>query len=101
MQALGASPGLKFPHSAVSYLGERPLLRSFGGLVIHGTQDEAVPYEQSTYFQAYMKRLGVRCDLITVEDGLHGVIRWEKDARFQGYKSEMVDWLHANLGPGR
>ena len=70
-------------------------------LLIHGTEDEAVPYEQSTYFQAYMKRLGVRCDLITVQDGLHGIIRWEKDVRFQGYKSGMVDWLHANLGPGR
>ena len=65
------------------------------------TEDEAVPYQHSTFFQAYMKRLGVRCDLITVEDGLHGVIRWEKDVRFQGYKREMVDWLRANMRPGR
>ena len=70
-------------------------------LLIHGTQDEAVPYEQSTFFQAYMKRLGVQCDLITVEDSIHGVIRWEKDPRFQAYKTEMVEWLHKNLGSGK
>ncbi len=67
-------------------------------LLIHGTKDEAVPYEQSTFFQACMKRLGRQCDLIIVEDGPHGVIRWEKDPRFQAYKTEMVEWLHKNLG---
>ena len=67
-------------------------------LLIHGTKDEAVPYEQSTFFQAYMKRLGRQCDLITVQDGIHGVIHWEKDARFHAYKTDMVEWLHKNLG---
>jgi alpha-L-fucosidase 2 len=67
-------------------------------LLVHGTKDEAVPYEQSTMFQAYMKRLGARCDLITVEEGLHGVIRWESDPKFQGYKTAMVEWLHKTLG---
>ena len=70
-------------------------------LLIHGTKDEAVPYEQSTFFQAYMKRLGVQCDLITVEDGIHGVIHWEKESRFQAYKTEMAEWLHKNLGAGK
>ncbi|MEO7649176.1 MAG: alpha/beta hydrolase [Bryobacteraceae bacterium] len=66
-------------------------------LVIHGTKDDAVPYAQALLTVELLKKAGVRCDLITVQDGIHGVINWEKDARFQGYKKEMADWLRGVL----
>jgi len=67
-------------------------------LFIHGTKDEAVPYEQATLAVELFKKTGVPCDLITVRDGIHGVINWEKDAQFQAYKEQMIDWLHKHLG---
>ncbi len=67
-------------------------------LFIHGTKDEAVPYEQATLAVELFKKAGVPCDLITVQDGVHGVINWEKDAIFQAYKDQMIDWLHKHLG---
>jgi dipeptidyl aminopeptidase/acylaminoacyl peptidase len=67
-------------------------------LFIHGTRDEAVPYEQSLLAVELFKKAGIPCELITVQDGVHGVIHWEKEARFQGYKAEMIDWLHKRLG---
>ena len=68
-------------------------------LVIHGTKDQAVDYSQATLTVELFKKLGQRCDLITIKDGVHGVMNWEKDdPGSQKYKTEMVDWLHKTLG---
>jgi acetyl esterase len=67
-------------------------------LFIHGTKDEAVPYSQSPLGMALLKKVGVSSDLITVQDGIHGVMNWEKDPKFQGYKAEMIAWLHKHFG---
>lgn len=67
-------------------------------LVIHGTKDQAVDYSQALLTVQLFKKIGVPCKLITVEDGVHGVMNWEKEARFQAYKPEMVAWLHRTLG---
>lgn len=66
-------------------------------LFIQGTKDAAVPYEQATLAQELFQQRGLPFDLITVQDGIHGVINWESDPRFQGYKRQMIDWLHARL----
>jgi acetyl esterase len=66
-------------------------------LFIHGTKDPAVPYEQSTRGMELFKKAGIPADLITVQDGVHGVINWESDPKFQGYKQQMTDWLHRKL----
>jgi dipeptidyl aminopeptidase/acylaminoacyl peptidase len=66
-------------------------------LFIHGTKDEAVPYNQSPKGVELFNKAGVPVDLITVQDGIHGVINWEKDPRFQGYKAEMIAWLKRRL----
>ena len=68
-------------------------------LFIHGTEDEAVPYSQATLAMELFKKQGIPSQLITVQGGIHGVINWEKDPKFQGYKTEMIDWLHKTLGP--
>jgi alpha-L-fucosidase 2 len=66
-------------------------------LFIQGTKDAAVPYTQALLALELVHKVGVPCDLITVEDGIHGVINWEKDPKFQGYKAELIDWLHRTL----
>jgi acetyl esterase len=66
-------------------------------LLIHGTRDEQVPYEQSTLHVALFRKKGIPVELITVPDGIHGVINWEKEARFHTYKQPLIDWLRKTL----
>ena len=64
-------------------------------LLIHGTKDDKVPFEQSLRFQAKMKSAGNTCDLITIEGGTHGMGGWEK--LDSGYKDKLIAWLHEKL----
>lgn len=66
-------------------------------LFIHGTEDKAVPYEQSPIMCEAMKAAGVKCEVYTVQGAPHGVGPWEKNPEWQGYKAKMVEWLHATL----
>jgi alpha-L-fucosidase 2 len=66
-------------------------------LLIHGTRDAAVPYEQAKLHVELFQKRGIPVELYTVEDGVHGVMHWEKDARFQGYKQHMLAWLARTL----
>lgn len=66
-------------------------------LLIHGTKDGSVPYEQSPLMCAKMKVAGVACEVFTVEDGPHGVGPWERNPEFQKYKAVMVEWLKKTL----
>ena len=47
-------------------------------LFIQGTADTAVPYEQATLAVELFKKARIPCELITVQEGVHGVINWEK-----------------------
>ncbi len=66
-------------------------------LLIHGTKDEQVPYEQSTRFQKQTQALGNRCDLITIEGGGHGMGGWDK--LNSDYRDQLVAWLNMTLAP--
>ena len=66
-------------------------------LIIHGTRDEAVPYDQATLHVKLLKEKGIPVELITVQDGVHGVMNWEKDPRFHTYKQPMIHWLKKTL----
>ena len=66
-------------------------------LLIHGTKDEQVPYDQSPEMCDAMKAAGNSCDLITIEGAPHGVGPWEKTAAFQTYKVKMIAWLKEHL----
>ncbi len=60
-------------------------------LLIHGTADKSVPYEQSTNLQARLKGLGVACDLVTMDGAPHAIKEW---SRFDpNYVGKMIDWL--------
>lgn len=66
-------------------------------LMIHGTLDAAVPYDQSVMMCARLRLAGNACELYTVPDAPHGVGPWEREARWQGYKEKMVAWLRQTL----
>ncbi len=79
--------------SAVSYVrkGMPPFL------LIHGTRDQQVPYEQSVEMCAKMRLAGASCDLYTVREGGHGMGGWDRTPELQGYKQYMIDWLKKTL----
>jgi dipeptidyl aminopeptidase/acylaminoacyl peptidase len=66
-------------------------------LVIHGTRDASVPYEQAELHIKLFREKGIPVELITVEEGVHGVMNWEKDSRFHAYKQPMIAWLEKTL----
>ncbi len=65
-------------------------------LIIAGTKDDQVVYEQSTEFCDAMHHAQVPCELITVEGGGHGMSSW-KAAEMQHWKPEMIAWLKKTL----
>lgn len=68
-------------------------------LLIHGTADPLVPFEQSRAMCERMKAAGAQCQLYPVEGAGHGIRWWESSpALSEGYKREMVAWLREQLG---
>jgi acetyl esterase/lipase len=65
-------------------------------LLIHGTADNSVPYQQSLNFQAKLKEIGVPCDIITITNAPHNITTWE--TLDTSYKEEMVLWMKRALG---
>jgi alpha-L-fucosidase 2 len=65
-------------------------------LLVHGTADASVPYDQSVRMQARLQEAGVACDLITIKDGAHGMLSWTKIA--PDYQDRVVEWLTKTLG---
>jgi pectinesterase len=68
-------------------------------LLVHGTADMSVPYNQSVQLQAKLRAAGVSCDLITIDDGVHGMARWE--AIDSTYKDRVTKWILGKLGVTR
>ena len=66
-------------------------------LLLHGTADEQVPYEQSSGFCEALKAAGNRCELYTVPGARHGMGQWEQHADQQAYKGKVVAWLKQAL----
>jgi dipeptidyl aminopeptidase/acylaminoacyl peptidase len=62
-------------------------------LLIHGSKDEDVPYDQSLEICDKMKQVGAHCELITIEGAPHGMDHWEPHPNFLWYKKALTDWL--------
>jgi acetyl esterase/lipase/pectate lyase len=77
--------------SAINFV--KPGLPPF--LLLHGTADKSVPYEQSLNFQKRLAGMGVRCDLITVENAPHAIAEWERID--PSYKHKIAAWLVRTL----
>jgi acetyl esterase len=65
-------------------------------LLIHGTADSLVPFEQSEEMYQRLRTEGVRCELYSVPGGHHGLRWWEAEGR-TAYKEHMVGWLRHEL----
>ena len=65
-------------------------------LLIHGTADSLVPFEQSTLMCEKLRSTGVRCEVYPVEGGNHGLRWWEAEG-LTSYKQHMVRWLQHEL----
>jgi acetyl esterase len=66
-------------------------------LLVHGSRDRDVPYQQSVEMCEKMKQGGARCDLITIQGAPHGMDHWESHPKFLWYKKALVDWLQKTL----
>jgi alpha-L-fucosidase 2 len=64
-------------------------------LLVHGTDDRVVPYDQSVQMHKKLQALGVRSELITVAGGGHGVRGWQIPNA--AWLEQMVDWLRRHV----
>jgi alpha-L-fucosidase 2 len=69
-------------------------------LVIHGTKDDQVSFEQSTAFCDAIRKVGTACELITIKGGGHGMGGW-RAPEMQHWKPEMIAWLKKTLDGGQ
>jgi alpha-L-fucosidase 2 len=66
-------------------------------LLIHGTEDRSVPFQQSVHVQRRIEdnRWGVACEIYRVEGAPHRQTEWD---RFdQGYRRRLLAWLGEHL----
>jgi dipeptidyl aminopeptidase/acylaminoacyl peptidase len=67
-------------------------------LLIHGTADAIVPFEQSRAMCARMLSVGADCEVFPVPGAGHGIRRWEASPSMEApYKREMIRWLREEL----
>ena len=67
-------------------------------LLIHGTADILVPFDQSRAMCSRMESAGADCELFPVPGAGHGMRRWEGYAAMaEPYKREMIRWLLEQL----
>ena len=65
-------------------------------LLIHGTEDKLVAFDQSLAMCRAIRAAGGSCDLISVRGGGHGLRWWESSSQ-TGYKRLMLDWLSRHV----
>ena len=66
-------------------------------LLLHGTADTVVPYEQSVEMCEKVRSTGGSCELYTVQGGGHSLRGWERSKAQSAYRSHMIDWLSTRL----
>lgn len=67
-------------------------------LLIHGTADSLVPFEQSRNMCKAIRNAGGECDLVAVNGGGHG-LRWWESSGLTSYKRLMIGWLQKRIAP--
>jgi alpha-L-fucosidase 2 len=69
-------------------------------LLVHGTQDSLVPFDQSQRMCERIHKAGAVCDLFPVRGGGHGM-RWWESVHLTAYKPYMIEWLQNQLADPR
>ena len=64
-------------------------------LLVHGTADQSVAYQQSVDMLARLRAAGVPSELITIKDGPHGMLPWPPLA--PDFTDRVVAWLKKTL----
>lgn len=65
-------------------------------LLIHGTDDNVVPFAQSERFCDKLRASNVGCEIFPVKGGAHGIRAWES-AKLTDYKPAMIRWIQKVL----
>ncbi len=86
-------PMLKLMHDASPANFVKPGLPPF--LLVHGTADQSVNFQQSVDMQARLRAAGVPCELIAIKDGPHGMLPWP--ALAPDFKDRVIAWLRVTL----
>ena len=68
-------------------------------LFVHGTSDSIVPLDQSTAMQKKLQSAGVKCELITIPGGGHGMRYWGRTAAQSSWTKQMFVWLERTVKP--
>ena len=84
---------LKLMHDASPINFVKPGLMPF--LLLHGTADQSVAYQQSVDMLARLQAAGVPSELISIKDGPHGMLPWPPLA--PDFKDRVVAWLRTAL----
>ena len=66
-------------------------------LMIHGSDDNLVPFAQSERFCDKMSEVNVACEVYPVKAAGHGMRSWES-SRIFNYKAPMIRWLQQAIG---
>jgi acetyl esterase len=66
-------------------------------LLLHGTADEQVSFDQSPRYCEALKAAGNQCELFIVPNGRHGMGSWEERTEQTAYKAKVVAWLKHTL----
>jgi acetyl esterase len=66
-------------------------------LMIHGTADMTVPFEQSEAMCAALRDAGANCELFPVAGAGHGFNYWETQPSMTAYKAKMISWIQSTL----
>lgn len=67
-------------------------------LLIHGTADPLVPFQQSEEMCSRMRKAGASCELAPIDGAGHG-IRWWSQSDLRTADRKMVSWLERQLKP--
>jgi len=65
-------------------------------LMIHGTKDPGVPFQQSVDMCEALRARATPCEIVEVEAG-HGMNTWEPHPETHHYKAAMIAWLKRTL----
>lgn len=60
-------------------------------LLVHGTKDEIVPYQQSVDFKQKTAELSILCELMTIENAPHDIRQWQNFT--SDFRVKVVEWL--------